>query len=64
MPTAWVMIYGYKSRLQDSTSFARLNDLASSLRVVLRYLLGFGEQRCLILIRHSLSSLLIKEALI
>jgi len=64
MPTARVMIYGYESGLQDSTSFSGLDDLAGSLRVALRQLLGSGEQRRLILIGHSLGGLLIKEALI
>jgi hypothetical protein len=64
MPTARVMIYGYESGLQDSTSFAGLDDLAGSLRAELRHLLGSGEQRRLILIGHSLGGLLIKEALI
>ncbi|KAK3371759.1 hypothetical protein B0T24DRAFT_579192, partial [Lasiosphaeria ovina] len=64
MPTARVMIYGYESGLQDSTSFSGLDDLAGSLRVALRHLLGSGEQRRLILIGHSLGGLLIKEALL
>ncbi|KAK0731303.1 hypothetical protein B0H67DRAFT_639713 [Lasiosphaeris hirsuta] len=64
MPTARVMIYGFESGLQDSTSFAGLDDLAGSLRVAIRHLLGSGEQRHLILIGHSLGGLLIKEALV
>jgi len=64
MPTARVMIYGYESGLQDSTSFAGLDDLAGSLRAALCHLLGSGEQRRLILIGHSLGCLLIKEALL
>ena len=64
MPTARVMIYGYESGLQDSTSFAGLDDLAGSLRAALCHLLESGEQRRLILIGHSLGGLLIKEALI
>ena len=62
MPTARVMIYGYESGLQDSNSFAGLDDLVSSLRAALRRLLGSGEQRRLILLGHSLGGLLIKEA--
>ncbi|KAK3353279.1 hypothetical protein B0T25DRAFT_207363 [Lasiosphaeria hispida] len=61
MPTARVMIYGYESGLQDSISFAGLDDLAGSLRVAIRHLLK--EQKHLILIGHSLGGLLIKEAL-
>lgn len=64
IPTARVIIYGYESGLQDSTSFAGLNDLSGSLRVTIRRLLEFGEQRHLILIGHSLGGLLIKEALV
>jgi hypothetical protein len=64
MSTARVMIYGYDSELQDSTSFAGLNDLAGSLRGDICRLLESGEQRHLILIGHSLGGLLIKEALI
>ena len=64
MPTARVIIYGYESGLQNSISFAGLNDLASSLRVAISLLLGSGEQRHLIFIGHSLGGLLIKEALI
>ncbi|KAK0631939.1 hypothetical protein B0T14DRAFT_559678 [Immersiella caudata] len=64
IPTARVMIYGYESGLQDSTSFAGLHDLAGSLRNAIRQLLGSGEQRHLILVGHSLGGLLIKEALV
>ncbi|KAK3363183.1 hypothetical protein B0T25DRAFT_32411, partial [Lasiosphaeria hispida] len=63
MPTARVMIYGYESGLQNSISFAGLDDLTGSLRVELCRLLGSGEHRRLILIGHSLGGLLIKEAL-
>ncbi|KAK3364037.1 hypothetical protein B0T25DRAFT_443738, partial [Lasiosphaeria hispida] len=64
MSTARVVIYGYESGLPDSTSFAGLDDLAGSLRVTMRQLLGSAEQRHLILIGHSLGGLLIKEALV
>jgi hypothetical protein len=63
MPTARVMIYGYESRLQDSTSFANLDDLASSLQIAICRVLR-SEGKHLVLIGHSLGGLLIKEALI
>ncbi len=64
MPTARVMIYGYESGLQDSTSFAGLDDLASSLHLDICRLLRSGEQKQLVFIGHSLGGLLIKAALI
>ncbi len=64
IPTARVMVYGYESGLQDSTSFAGLDDLAGSLRLDICRLLRSGEQNCLVLVGHSLGGLLIKEALI
>ncbi len=54
MPTARVMIYGYESGLQDSTSFAGLDDLASSLHLDICRLLRSGEQKQLVFIGHSL----------
>lgn len=63
MPTARVMIYGYESRLRDSTSFANLSDLASSLQIAICRVLR-SQRKHLILIGHSLGGLLIKEALI
>jgi triacylglycerol esterase/lipase EstA (alpha/beta hydrolase family) len=64
MPTARVMVYGYQSRLQGSTSFASLEDLANSLRIAVCRLLRSGREKRLVLIGHSLGGLLIKEALI
>lgn len=64
MAGARVMVYGYESALQDSASFANLGDLANSLRLGLRRVLGSGRPKCLILIGHSLGGLLIKEALV
>jgi len=63
LPTARVMIYGYESGLQRSTSVANLGDLASSLRIAIVGLLQSQKQR-VILIGHSLGGLLIKEALV
>lgn len=64
MPTARVMLYGYDSGLQGSTSFAALDDLAGSLRTSILQLLRSRDPRRLILIGHSLGGLLIKEALV
>lgn len=64
LPTARVMIYGYRSGLQNSSSFANLDDLASSLQIAIARLLQSGREKKLILIGHSLGGLLIKEALI
>ncbi|KAK4444368.1 hypothetical protein QBC34DRAFT_185339 [Podospora aff. communis PSN243] len=64
IPAARVMIYGYESGLQGSTSFANLNDLASTLQFAICRLLRSGRERPLVLIGHSLGGLLIKEVLI
>jgi len=64
MPAARVMIYGYESGLQGSTSFANLEDLASTLQVAICRLLRSGGEKRLVLIGHSLGGLLIKEVLI
>lgn len=63
MPGARVMIYRYESGLPGSTSFAQLDDLASSLHIEICRLLRSGEQKQLVFVGHSLGSLLIKEAL-
>ncbi|GAB1311953.1 P-loop containing nucleoside triphosphate hydrolase protein [Madurella fahalii] len=54
MPAARVMIYGYESGLQGSTSFANLDDLASTLQIAICRLLRSGRKRPLVLIGHSL----------
>jgi hypothetical protein len=64
MPAARVMIYGYESELQRSTSFAHFGDLAGSLQIAISQLLRSEKKKRLILIGHSLGGLLIKEALI
>lgn len=64
MPTARVMIYGYKSGLQHKTSCVQLDDLASSLQIALSQLLRSERSKPLLLIGHSLGGLLVKEALI
>ena len=62
IPSARVMIYGYESGLQSSSSFANLGDLASGLKMSIRKLQA--QKRRLILVGHSLGGLLIKEAII
>ncbi|KAK4441902.1 hypothetical protein QBC34DRAFT_42923 [Podospora aff. communis PSN243] len=66
MPNARVMIYGYDSHLEGSTSFAGIDDLAGSLSLDVGPLFrhGLGEQKRLVFIGHSLGGLLIKGALI
>ncbi|KAJ4419054.1 hypothetical protein N0V82_005177 [Gnomoniopsis sp. IMI 355080] len=64
LPTARVMIYGYESRLQGNNSVMQLDDLANSLRIVLRQLLESEDSKSILLIGHSLGGLLIKEALV
>lgn len=63
-PTARVMIYGYESGLQHSTSLAQLEDLTSPLQIALSQLLRLGKRKPLLLIGHSLGGLLVKQALI
>jgi hypothetical protein len=63
IPAARVMIYGYDSGLQGSTSFAQLEDLAGSLQMAICRLLR-PKRKPLVVIGHSLGGLLIKEALI
>lgn len=64
IPTARVMIYGYDSAVQDSSSVAELGDLAARLSQAMRRILEPGLQSRLVLVGHSLGGLLIKEALI
>lgn len=64
IPTARIMIYGYESGLQHSTSLVQLDDLASSLQNAISQLLRSRKRKPLVLIGHSLGGLLVKEALI
>lgn len=64
VPTARVMIFGYESRLQKSTSLVQLDELASSLQGALSRLLCLDKKKPLLLIGHSLGGLLVKQALI
>ena len=63
-PTSRVMTYGYKSTLPGSTSFATLEDFASSLHLALSPILHSGTRRRILLIGHSLGGLVIKQTLI
>jgi hypothetical protein len=56
MLNAGVIIYGYDSHLEGSTSFSGVDDLAGSLYINIGHLLRPGEQKGLILIGHSLGS--------
>ena len=64
IPGTRVMIYGYHSGLQQSSSFAHLGDYARSLQVAISSLLQSEKKKPLVLVGHSLGGLLIKEALI
>lgn len=64
MPTARVMIYGYESGLQNSTSFVQLPDLAGPLLAAIHQILISEQRKPIILIGHSLGGLLVKQALI
>lgn len=64
IPTARVMIFGYESRLQDSTSLVQLEDLASPLQDAVSRLLRSDRGKPLLLIGHSLGGLLAKQVLI
>jgi hypothetical protein len=64
IPRARVMIYGYQSGLQHSTSFAHLGDYASSLQAAISRLLQSEKTKPLVLLGHSLGGLLIKEAMV
>lgn len=64
IPTARVMIYGYESGLQHSTSLVQLDDLADPLQDVVNQLLRSDQRKPLLLIGHSLGGLLVKQALI
>ncbi|KAI9150446.1 WD40 repeat-like protein [Paramyrothecium foliicola] len=61
---ARVMIYGYNTKLTNSTSFAQLDDLAGSLQTSLSSLIMSQASKKIILVGHSLGGLLIKGAII
>lgn len=65
LPGARVMIYGYDSKLAESTSFQNLGDVASRFRESLQVHLGKrASGRPLIFIAHSLGGLVLKQAMV
>lgn len=65
LPKARILIYGYDTKLADSSSFQNLADVASRFRVALRINLGtLPRTRPLIFIAHSLGGLVMKQALV
>ncbi|MCJ1249281.1 hypothetical protein MMC30_006504 [Trapelia coarctata] len=59
-----VYVYGYDSKLKDSNSFARLLDYTKAfVRTLEMFKRGTARKRPLILIRHSLECLIIKQAI-
>ena len=65
LPKARILIYGYDTKLADSSSFQNLADVASRFRVALRLHLGtLPPNRPLIFIAHSLGGLVLKQTLV
>ncbi|KAG8162591.1 hypothetical protein KVR01_008356 [Diaporthe batatas] len=64
LPAARVMIFGYESGLQHSTSHVQLDDLARLLRMAIGQISPSYDRKPLLLIGHSLGGLLVKQALI
>ena len=65
LPKARILIYGYDTRLADSSSFQNLADVASRFRVALKLHLGtLPRNRPLIFIAHSLGGLVLKQTLV
>lgn len=60
MPTARVVIYGYESGLQDSTSFVQFPDLAGPLLTAIQQMLASNHKKPIVLLGHSLRGLLVK----
>lgn len=64
LPTARVIVFGYNTALQNSTSFAELDDIAGWFHAAMSRIFQSGSRKPIILIGHSLGGLLIKETLI
>lgn len=64
MPTARVMIYGYETGLQNSTSFVQFPDLAGPLQTAIQQIMASNHEKPILLLGHSLGGLLVKQALI
>ena len=60
-PLARVMIYGYESKVAESTSVQNLVDLASSFHNSLLSLAAQPRTRPIIFIAHSLGGLIVKQ---
>ncbi|KAJ5381895.1 uncharacterized protein N7496_004323 [Penicillium cataractarum] len=63
LPTARVIVFGYNISVQNSTSFAELDDIAGWFHTAMSRIQS-RSRKPIILIGHSLGGLLIKEALI
>lgn len=63
MPSARVIVYGYNTRVHNSSSFADMDDLASSLQTAVVNLWEMKGKKALILLGHSMGGLVIKQML-
>jgi surfactin synthase thioesterase subunit len=61
IPTARIIIYGYKSTIAGSTSIQNLEDLATSFYNSLLPLARSETPRPIIIIGHSLGGLIVKQ---
>ncbi len=65
LPEARVLIYGYESKLDGSTSFQNLGDIVSKFRASLREIRrNVGQRRPFLFIAHSLGGLVLKQAVV
>ncbi|OCK93158.1 uncharacterized protein K441DRAFT_697330 [Cenococcum geophilum 1.58] len=75
LPNIRIFVYGYDSRIAQSTSFANFDDVASELQEAIRLIRNYprfkktsmpttSPQRPLILISHSLGGVLVRATLI
>lgn len=60
-PMARVMIFGYSSRVADSTSMQNIDDLGKKLRNRILDLASTNSKRPVLVIAHSLGGLIFKE---
>lgn len=64
-PFTRVLLYGYKTELQNSNSFQRIPDIARTLVTFLECLSRSSErQRPMVFIAHSLGGIVLQEALV
>ncbi|KAI5460811.1 hypothetical protein BGZ63DRAFT_445733 [Mariannaea sp. PMI_226] len=64
IPTARIMVYGYRSNVAGSKSMQNLEDLATSFYTALLPLADCDVMRPIILIAHGLGGLIVKQALV